>query len=182
MVLVQKWKVFQLFFQAIQAGKMSITILQNKKNAFLRCKIKKSEKPRNWYFSKGVNAWFWSKNGHFFNFFFLSNLGQENVFYDILEQKKTSFLRYKNKKSKKPKNWHFSKGVNPWFYSKNGHFLKFFFLSNLGQENVVYDILERKKAFLGYKIKKFEKLEDLTFFPRVLVQKCPFFELFFFGN
>ena len=117
----------------------------------------------------------------FFQLFFFGNLDQENVFYDILERK-NAFQRYKNKKSKKPKNWHFSKGVNPWFYSKNGHFLKFFFLSNLGQENVFYDILERKKVFLGYKIKKFEKLEELTFFPRVLVQKCPFFELFFFGN
>ena len=26
----------------------------------------------------------------------------------------------------------------------------FFFLSNMGQENVFYDILERKNAFLGY--------------------------------
>ena len=81
----------------------------------------------------------------FFHLFFSGNLDQENVFYDIL-QRKNAFQRYKNKKSKKPKNWHFSKGVNPWFYSKNGHFLKFFFLSNLGQENVFYDILERKKS------------------------------------
>ena len=39
--------------------------------------------------------------------FFLGNIGQENVFYDILEQK-NAFLAYKNKKSKKLKNWHFS--------------------------------------------------------------------------
>ena len=44
--------------------------------------------------------------------FFLGNIGQENVFYDILEGKET-FLGYKEKKSKKSKNWHFSKGVNP---------------------------------------------------------------------
>ena len=30
-----------------------------------------------------------------------------------------------------------------------------FFLGNIGQENVFYDILERKNAFLGYKNKKF---------------------------
>ena len=58
--------------------------------------------------------------------FFLGNIGQENVFYDILERKK-AFLGYKNKKFKKSKNWHFSKGVNPWFWSKNGHFCNFFF-------------------------------------------------------
>ena len=83
-------------------------------------------------------------------FYFLSNLKQENVFFDILERK-TAFLGYKNKKYKKSKKCHFSKGVNPWFWPKNGHFSKSFFLSNLGQENVIYDILERKNAFLGYK-------------------------------
>ena len=34
--------------------------------------------------------------------FFLRNIGQENVLYDILEQK-NAFLAYKNKKSKKSK-------------------------------------------------------------------------------
>ena len=43
-------------------------------------------------------------------FFFLGNIGQEIVFYDILKRK-NAFLGYKNKKSK---NWHFSKGVNPF--------------------------------------------------------------------
>ena len=84
----------------------------------------------------------------FFQLFFLGNKGQENVFYDILERKK-AFLDYKNKKIKKSKNWHFFIGVNPWFYSKNGHFSSFF-LGNKGHENVFYDILERKNAFLGY--------------------------------
>ena len=30
-----------------------------------------------------------------------------------------------------------------------------FFLGNVGQENVFYDILEQKNAFLGYKSQKF---------------------------
>ena len=46
--------------------------------------------------------------------FFLGIIGQENVFYDIPERK-NAFLRYKNKKFKKSKNWHFSKGFNLWF-------------------------------------------------------------------
>ena len=46
--------------------------------------------------------------------------------HDILERK-SAFLSYKNKNFKKSKNWHFSKGVNPWFWSKNGHFSNFFF-------------------------------------------------------
>ena len=77
-----------------------------------------------------------------FRTFFLGNIRQENVFYDILERK-NPFLGYKNKKFKKSKNWHFSKGVNPCFWSKNGHFSNFSVLGNIGQENVFYYILER---------------------------------------
>ena len=90
----------------------------------------------------------------FFELFFSGNIGKENIVNDILERKK-AFLGYKNKKFKKSKNWHFSKGVNPWFWSKNGLFFKLFLLGNIGQENVFYDILEKINAFLGYKNKKF---------------------------
>ena len=62
----------------------------------------------------------------FFQIFFLGNIGQENVPYDMLERK-NAFLGYKNKKFKKSKNWDFFKGVNPWFWSKNGHFANFHF-------------------------------------------------------
>ena len=65
------------------------------------------------------------------------------------------------------KNSHFSKGVNPLFWSIDGHFLKLFFLINVRLENVFYDILERKNAFLGYKNKKFEKWKNLHFFKEV---------------
>ena len=47
----------------------------------------------------------------FFQVFLLGNVGQENVFYDILERK-NAFLGYKNKKFTKSKDWHFYKGVN----------------------------------------------------------------------
>ena len=91
----------------------------------------------------------WPQKWSFSQLFFLDNIGQENVFHDILERK-NAFLGYKNKYFKKSKNWHFSKGVDPWFWSKNGHFGNLFFSGNIGQQNVFYDILERKNAFLGY--------------------------------
>ena len=56
--------------------------------------------------------------------FFLGNIGKEIVFYNILERK-NAFSGYKKKKFKKSKIWHFSKGVNPWFWSKNAHFSNF---------------------------------------------------------
>ena len=139
--------IFPTFFLGqYRPGKCVLRYSRTKKNAFLDYKNKIFKKSKIWLFCKGVKPWFWSKNGHFSNFYFLGNIGQENVFYDILERK-NAFLGYKNKKFKKSKNWHFSKGVNPWFWSKNGHFSNFFFLANLGQQNVFYDIVERKKRF-----------------------------------
>ena len=62
-------------------------------------------------------------------------------------------------------------------------FLTFFFLGKIGQENIFNDILERKNAFLGYKNKKLKKSKKLTFFqPMDLVQKWPFFKVFFLGK
>ena len=42
-----------------------------------------------------------------------------------------------------------------------------FFSGNIGQENILNDILERKKAFLGYKNKKFKKSKNWYFSKRV---------------
>ena len=43
---------------------------------------------------------------------------------------------------------------------QKGPFLRRFFLGDIGQENVFYDILEKKNAFLGYKNKKFKKSKN----------------------
>ena len=94
-------------------------------NAFLHYKKNKIKKSKSWHFFKGVNP-VSSKYGWFSNFLFFGNVGQENVFYDILERK-NYFLGYKNNKFEKSKNWHFSKGVKAWFWSKNGHFSNFSF-------------------------------------------------------
>ena len=121
----------------------------------------------------------------FFQLSFLGNIGEENVFYDILERK-NAFLGYINKKFKKSKNWHFSKGVNPWFWSKNGHFSNFSFLGNTSQENVFNNIVERKNTFLGYKKKKFKKCKNWHFFkgfnPWFWFKNGHFSNFFFLGN
>ena len=126
MVLVQKWPCFQLYLLGnIGQENVFYDILERKK-AFLGYKNKKFEKSKSWHFSKWVNPWCLSKNGLFLDFLFLGIIGQENVFYDILERKNV-FLEYKNKKFKQTKKWHFSKGVNQWFWSKNGHLSNFIF-------------------------------------------------------
>ena len=170
MVPVKNWPFFHVSYLGNIGQENVFYDILEEKNAFLRYKNKKFKKSKNWHFSKGVNPWFWSKNGHFSNLIFLGNIGKENVFYDIVERK-NAFLGYKNKKFKKSKNWHFTKGVNPWFWSKNGHFSSFFFLGNIGKENVFFDVRERKNANVGYKNKKFKKSKNWHFS-----------NLFFLGN
>ena len=87
------------------------------------------------FFQRGEPMVLVQKSPFFQVFFILGNISHEKVFYDILERKNV-FLGYKNKKFKKSKNWHFSKGVNPWFWSKNGRFSRVYFLGNIGQENL----------------------------------------------
>ena len=118
------------------------------------------KKLKNWHFSKGVNPWFWSKNGHFSNLFFSGNIGKENVFYDILERK-NAILGYKNKKFKKSKNWHFCKGVNPW------PFFQLVFFKQYRQGKCLLRYSRTKKAILGYKNKKFKKSKNWHFYKGV---------------
>ena len=119
--------IFPTFFFLANTGKKNVFYdILEREIAFQDYKNKTFKKSKKWHFSKRVNPRFWSKNGHFSNISFLGNVGQDNVFYDIL-QWKSAFLGYKNKKFKTSKNWHLSKGVNPWFWSKSGHFSNFFF-------------------------------------------------------
>ena len=160
MGLVLKWPFFQLcFLRNIGQENFFYDILKRKHN-FLGYKNQMFKKSKNWHLSKGVNPLLLVQKWPFVPLFF-SYMGQKNVFYDILDQK-NALIGYKQKKLKKLKNWHFSKGVKPWFWSKNGHFSNFF-LGNIHQEHVFYNILERKNAFLGYKKKTFKQLKNWHF-------------------
>ena len=145
MVFIQKWPFFQiLFFRQNRPGKCLFDIL-GRENAFLGYKKRSSKSRKIAIFPKGLTHGFGPKISIFSSFFFFfGNMGQENIFYDTLERRKRlsrakkngagkCFLRYsstkkrlsrtkKNQKFKKSKNCHFSKGVNPWFWSKNGPF------------------------------------------------------------
>ena len=125
MVFLKKLVIFPTFFflDNIRQENVFYDILEQN-NAFL------GKKSRNWNPRKidiFLTHGFAQKLAIFRTFFF-DNIGQKNVFYDILERK-NAFLGNKHKKFKKSKNSHFSKGVNPWFCSKSGHFSIFFFLT-----------------------------------------------------
>ena len=87
----------------------------------------RSSKSRNIdIFPKGLDLGFFPKMAIFPTVFFLGNVAQENVFYDILERKKT-FLGHKNKRSKTRKIDIFPKGLTHGFGPKIAIFPTFFF-------------------------------------------------------
>ena len=121
----------------------------------------------------------------FFQLFFLGNIGKENVFHDILERK-NSFLRYKNKKFKNSKVSHFSEGVNSWFWSKNGHFSKFFLFSQYRPGKCLLRYLTTKKTPFQTIKTKISKIKKIDIFPNRRThgfgRKMAIFYTFFLGN
>ena len=94
---------FQTFFlQAIQARKMSFTILYNEKTPYQAINTRSLKSRKIDVFPKWLTDDFGPKMP-IFPFFFLGNRCQENVFYDILERE-NAFLDYKKKNFKKSKN------------------------------------------------------------------------------
>ena len=83
----------------------------------------------------------------------------------ILKNEKTPFEGIKTRSSKSRKIDIFPKGLTHGFGPKMAIFSTFF-LGNIGQEIVFYDIGETKNAFLGFKNNKFKKVEKLTFLQR----------------
>ena len=112
---------------------------------------------------------------------FFCNIGQENVFYNLLEQK-NSFLAYKNNTFKKSKNWIFPKGLTHSF-GQNMAIFPCLFLGNIGQENVFYNILEQKNACLALKTTR-SKSRKIEIFPMGLThsfgQQMAIFPCLFF--
>ena len=94
-------------------------------------------------------------NSPFFHLFILGNI-EKSVFHGILKRQ-NAFFGSKNKKFKKSKNRDFFKRGQSMVSVQNWPFFHVFILGNIGQENVFYNILERKNAFLGYKNEKFKK-------------------------
>ena len=102
--------------------------------------------------------WFWSKNGHVYNFLF-QGIQARKTYFMIFQTKKTPLQAIKKKVQKVEKLTFFQKGLTHGFGPKMAIFPTFF-LGKIGQENVFYDILERKNAFLGYENKESKKSKN----------------------
>ena len=68
-------------------------------------------------------------------------------------------MAIKTRSSKSRKIDIFPKGLTHGFGPQMAIF-PIFFLANIGQKNVFYDIVERKNPFLGYTNKKFKKTKN----------------------
>ena len=77
----------------------------------------------------------------------------------IFYNEKTPCYTIKKKSSKNRKIDIFPKGLTYRFFPKMAIFPTYF-LGNLSQENVFYDIGERKNAFLGYKSKSLKSQKN----------------------
>ena len=77
--------------------------------------------------------------------------------------RKETFLSYKNKSFTTSQKWHFSKGVNPFFSSKNAIFFITFFSLKIRLEVRVHNVLGRKTTFFVYKNKIFHSLKNGIF-------------------
>ena len=193
---------------------MSFTRFQNEKTPYQAIKTSSSKSRKIDIFPKGLTHSFGPKIGHFSNFFFLGNIGHENIFQEILEEK-TPFQAIKTRSSKRQKIDIFPKGLAHGFGLKIAVFPTFifyvilgrkmsfkifqkektlfqaiktrtsksrkivifsnvlthgfglkmalfltFFLGNIGQENVFYDTVHGKNAFVAYKNKKFKNSKN----------------------
>ena len=125
MVLVQKWPFFQLFFQAIQARKMSFTIFQNEKTPFQTIKTKSSKRLKIDSFPKELTHGFRPKMAIFSKFFFRQYRPGKCLF--RYSRTKNFFLGYKRRSSKSRKIDIFFKGLTHGFGQEIAIFPTFFF-------------------------------------------------------
>ena len=174
MLLVQKWPFFQLYFSA--------NIGQSKTRSSKSHKIH--------IFSKRLAHGFGPKPA-ILQLFFLGNFSQENVFNDILERV-NAFLGFKKKSSKTRKIDIFPKGLNPYFWSKNGHFSNFFFpaIQDRKMFSTIFQNKKKKTPFQAiktrssksHKIDIFAKGLTHAFGPKIAIFPGLFFRQYRLGK
>ena len=131
MVLVQKWTFFQLFFFLLKSRKIDI-------------------------FPKGLTHGF-GPNIAIFPTIFLQAIQARKMSFTIFQNEKTNFQTIKRTSSKTQKIDIFSKRLTHGFGPQMADFSTFFLFMQYTPGKCLYDILQRKNAFLDYKKKKFKK-------------------------
>ena len=151
MVLVQNSPFFQLFI-LVNIGQENVFYdIQERKNIktpFQAIKKKSSKSRKINIFPWGLTHGFGPKVAIFQTFFFWQYRPRKCLL-RYSRTKKGLFQAIKTRNSKTQTIDIFPQGLIHGFGPKMAIFPTFFFLGNIRQANVFYDILERKNAFLG---------------------------------
>ena len=141
------WSKIINFFHPFVLGKkcqkMCLTTFQKEKTSFYATKTRISKIRKLEFLQRGQSTVLVKNCEVFFILLFKAKQARKTCF-TICQKEKTVFVGDKKKKFKKSKVWNFLKGVSPRFWSKDNFF----------DHDIFFAILERKQAFLEYKIKK----------------------------
>ena len=159
MLLVKKWPFFQsFFFKQFQSGKCLLRYSRTSKRLSRFLKKRSSNSRKMDIFFKGVNPCFWSKNGHFSNFFF-SAIQARKMSFTIFQIEKTRFQAIKTKCSKSHKIDIFQRGL-PMLLVQRWPFFQLFFQAILVRKMYFTLFQNEQTPFQAFKKKKFKKSKN----------------------
>ena len=127
MEFVKKLTFFlHAFFLQKKARKKQFVVFWKVKNAFYTGKLISSKVKKLYILQRGWYMVFAKIPPSSYMCFFVSKQSKKETFFDILDSKEC-FLDLKREAPAKSKKSAFSKGVSPWFLSKNRPFSYMFF-------------------------------------------------------
>ena len=118
------------------------------------------------------------KKCNFFLYLFSLKVSLEIMFNNVLDRKET-FFGHKNFNLSKSQKSHFSKGVNPCFWSKNVN-SSFWFSLKIRLETMFNNVLDREETFFGHKNFSLSKSQKSHFSKGVIAWFWPKNVLFLF--
>ena len=150
--------IFSIFlFQAIQASKMSFIIVLNEKTPLQAIKARSSKSRKIEIFPKGLVHGFGQKFAFFPSFNFRQYTPAKCLLRQSTKKKRLSRLQ-KQEVQKVEKLRFFQRGEFMVLVKSWPFFL--LILRNIGKQNVFYDSLERKNAFLDHKDIKLQRSKN----------------------
>ena len=142
-------------------------IFYNEKTLFQAIKTRSSKCKKINIFPKGLTHCFGPKMAIFPTFLFQAIQARKMSFI-IFQNEKAPLQAIKTRSSKSQKIDIFPKGLTHGFGPKMAMFPTFF-LDNIGPENVFYNILERKNAFLAIKTRSLKSRKIDIFLKGLMV-------------
>ena len=161
-----KMAIFDFFFWAIQARKISFTIFQNRKTPFQNIKTRRSKSRKNDIFAKGLTHGFGPKMAFFTTCFFQAIQARKMSFM-IFQNEKTPFQAIKTTSPKSRKIDIFPKGLTHGFGPKMTIFPTSFFQAKQAKKMSFTIFQNEKTPFQAIKTRS-SKSRKIDIFPKGL--------------